>query len=64
LVAHTDEQNTLVTIRNLRAEGTSLRAIAEALNARGARTRAGTPWRFEYVRRVLKQLKMSDRHAA
>jgi DNA invertase Pin-like site-specific DNA recombinase len=53
LVAHDGEQGTLSTIRGLRVAGTSLRAIAEALNAEGNQTRAGTPWRFEYVRRVL-----------
>jgi hypothetical protein len=31
-----------------------LRAIADELNRAGHRTRMGTPWRFEYVRSVLR----------
>jgi len=51
-----DEQRTVATIRSLREAGTSLRDIATELNRRGIRTRSGAPWRFEYVRRTLKQL--------
>ena len=64
LDAHDAEQGTLAIIQGLRAEGLSLRAIAETLNAQGTLTRAGTPWLFEYVRRALKQLKKADRPAA
>jgi len=54
LVAHAPEAATLATIQRLRAEGRSLRAIAEELNAAGVPTRARTPWRFEYVRNLLR----------
>jgi site-specific DNA recombinase len=49
------EQETIRAIRAHRAAGLSLQAIADALNASGARTRVGSPWRFEYVRAVLKR---------
>ena len=47
------EQATLRAIRERRAGGDSLQAIANYLNGLGAQTRAGSPWRFEYVRSVL-----------
>jgi hypothetical protein len=43
----------LEVIQAQRAEGRSLRAIADHLNGRGFTTRAGSSWRFEYVRSVL-----------
>lgn len=49
------EQAVLTEIRRLRSEGTTLRAIASALNQRQFRTRRGTAWRLESVARVLKQ---------
>jgi site-specific DNA recombinase len=49
-----DEQNVLATIRALHGDGRSLRSIASELNEKGARTRSGALWRFEYVRNVLK----------
>jgi DNA invertase Pin-like site-specific DNA recombinase len=64
LDVHVDEQATLTTIQTLRAAGTPLRAITDALNAEGKLTRAGTPWLFEYVRRALKQLRKSEQPAA
>jgi hypothetical protein len=54
LEADAPEEATLATIQRLRAEGRSLRAVADALNAAGILTRAGTPWRFEYVRNLLR----------
>jgi DNA invertase Pin-like site-specific DNA recombinase len=48
------ETTTLEAIQRLRAEGRSLRAVADALNAAGVPTRARTPWRFEYVRNLLR----------
>ena len=48
------EQRVLGVIRARHADGQSLRAIAADLNQQGLRTRAGTPWRFEYVRNVLR----------
>jgi DNA invertase Pin-like site-specific DNA recombinase len=53
LETHAPEAATLATIQRLRAEGRSLRAIAEELNAAGIPTRARTPWRFEYVRNLV-----------
>jgi DNA invertase Pin-like site-specific DNA recombinase len=55
LNADADEQSTIELIRSLRASGLSMPAIADELNRRGLRTRAGSPWRFEYVRGVLKR---------
>jgi len=49
------EQAVLAEIRQLRAQGTTLRRIAAALNHRAYRTRRGTDWRLESVARVLKQ---------
>ena len=54
LEADADEAATLEAIRRLRAEGRSLRGVADALNAAGILTRARTPWRFEYVRNLLR----------
>ena len=50
------EQHTLATMRVLRASGASLRAVAAELNRQGLATRAGTAWRFEYVRSLLRQV--------
>jgi hypothetical protein len=44
------EQAILGDIREQRAAGSTLQAIADELNRAGSRTRAGSPWRFEYVR--------------
>jgi|SRR5579872_2545737 len=48
------EQATLAEIRQLRAQGATLRGIAAALNHRAYQTRRGTAWRLESVVRVLK----------
>jgi DNA invertase Pin-like site-specific DNA recombinase len=56
LESHPVEQQVLMLIRQCREAGHSLRAIAEALNDLGLRTRAGTRWRFEYVRSLLRRL--------
>ena len=64
LELHADEQQTVATIRLLRDAGTSLRGIATELNRLGLRTRSGSLWRFEYVRRTLKQLSIRDNTAA
>jgi DNA invertase Pin-like site-specific DNA recombinase len=50
-----DEQQTLSLIRKRRAAGESLTNIADHLNDVGVRTRAGTPFRFEYVRSLLRR---------
>ena len=49
------EQAILATIRELRARGGTLRAIAAALNRQGHRTRRGSEWRLESVVRVLRR---------
>ena len=54
LVLCDGEQAVLTTIRALREQGRSLRAVAAALNEQGLRTRSGTAWRHEYVANLLK----------
>jgi DNA invertase Pin-like site-specific DNA recombinase len=49
------EQAAVSTIKELRAQGHSLRGIALALNGKGHRTRRGTEWRLESVNRVVKR---------
>jgi len=39
-----------------REAGFSLRDVARELNRKGLTTRAGQPWRFEYVRSALKTI--------
>ena len=53
LIPCPDEQATLGLLRDCRAAGSSLRAIASELNRHGCRTRSGAPWRHEYVRNLL-----------
>jgi DNA invertase Pin-like site-specific DNA recombinase len=55
LIPSAAEQQTIATIVALRSAGASMSEIAGELNDRGVTTRAGSPWRFEYVRRVLKR---------
>jgi DNA invertase Pin-like site-specific DNA recombinase len=47
------EEAALSALRELRQQGQSLRATAAALNRQGHRTRRGTFWRQEHIRRVL-----------
>jgi DNA invertase Pin-like site-specific DNA recombinase len=54
------EQATVARIRGLRASGASLRDIAARLNQEGLRTRSGSLWRFEYVRRTLKHVARNE----
>jgi DNA invertase Pin-like site-specific DNA recombinase len=56
LLRDDSEQDTIETICALRGAGRSLRQIAEQLNSLGLRTRSGSPWQWEYVRRVLKRI--------
>ena len=53
LVPHEGEQAVVATIRGLRAEGLSLRAIAAELDARGLVSRSGGRWHLTQVVRVL-----------
>jgi site-specific DNA recombinase len=55
LEADPAEQASLAEIHRLRRDGTTLRAIAAALNDRAYQTRRGTPWRLESVARLVKQ---------
>jgi DNA invertase Pin-like site-specific DNA recombinase len=55
LEANADEERIIAVIQSLRRAGLSMPLIAAELNRRGLRTRAGSAWRFEYVRRVLKR---------
>ena len=47
------EQAVVTTISALRAKRRTLREVADELNGRGFRTRRGSPWRHEYVKRVI-----------
>ncbi len=48
------EQLVLERIHSLRQMGISLRRIAQELNEAGLRVRRGSPWRMEYVARLLR----------
>jgi len=48
------EQRIVRVIRESRAAGRSLQAIADELNRAGCRTRNGTPWRYQYVQSALR----------
>ena len=48
------EQTVTDRIRELKAEGFTLRKIATELNRQGFTTRRGTAWRFQYVADVLR----------
>src|SRR5207237_10773128 len=54
LEPETSEQKTIQTIREHRAAGRSLQAIADELNRAGCRTRNGTRWRYQYVQPALR----------
>jgi site-specific DNA recombinase len=47
------EQAAIEAIRDLRGRGETLRGVAAELNRLGCRTRRGSYWRHEYVRRVM-----------
>jgi DNA invertase Pin-like site-specific DNA recombinase len=49
------EQATLQIIRERRRSGDTLQRIADYLNSAGTLTRAGSPWRYEYVRAALRR---------
>jgi site-specific DNA recombinase len=57
LVEDSAEQAILNQVRGLRASGSSLREIAAWLNKQGYQTRKNTPWRFQYVARMLRDAK-------
>lgn len=50
------EQATIAAIRDLRANGRSLRRIADDINQQGRRTRRGSEWRLESVARVVTRI--------
>ena len=49
------EQPTLARISDARAAGLSLPRIARELNQDGMYTRSGSPWRWEYVRSIVRR---------
>jgi predicted ArsR family transcriptional regulator len=49
LEPHADEQRALGMLRELRAAGHTLRAVADELNRQGVRTRSGAAWKHQYV---------------
>jgi DNA invertase Pin-like site-specific DNA recombinase len=49
------EQQTLQLVRQLRANRRSFQAIADTLNERGSRTRAGSCWRWQYARNLVQR---------
>jgi site-specific DNA recombinase len=51
-VPQAHEQQVIATMQQLRRQRLSTRAVAERLNAQGFTTRAGGPWRQEYVSRI------------
>ena len=59
LAPHARERRILSLMLECRAAGYSLRDIAAELNRKGMTTRAGQPWRFEYVRSALRTI---ERH--
>jgi DNA invertase Pin-like site-specific DNA recombinase len=58
LVADAGERRILARMGALQAEGLTTRAIADALNTDGFRTRRGTAWRFQYVAQALRTGRM------
>jgi DNA invertase Pin-like site-specific DNA recombinase len=56
LLLDSDEQSVLAAIKALRDDGRSLRQVSSELNARGLRTRSGSPWRHEYVANLLRSV--------
>lgn len=55
LVPQSDEQAALKRMRELRADGSTLRVICDALTAEGFSTRGGGPWQTAVVGRILKR---------
>jgi DNA invertase Pin-like site-specific DNA recombinase len=53
LVANPVEQTAIALMRELRAAGESLRAIAAELNKRGVGTKEGRPWKFTSIKGIL-----------
>lgn len=52
LVPNDSEQRVLAEVASMRGAGTSWREVAEALNARGIRTKTGTTWSLHNARKV------------
>lgn len=55
LVTDSYERSILDTIASLRASGHGYRAIATELGRLGLRTRSGTPWTWDRVRKIVKE---------
>ena len=54
MVESSIEQQALTIVRECREAGFTLQAIADELNRIGSKTRAGSAWKFEYVRNLLR----------
>jgi site-specific DNA recombinase len=60
LLVNDAELKILERVQALHLEGASQPEIVRALNTEGYRTRKGTPWRQQYVHRILRRLKTDD----
>jgi DNA invertase Pin-like site-specific DNA recombinase len=54
LIPNVEEQNAIAVVRQLKAEGASIRKIAEEMNRRGIASKEGGRWHVATVQRVLK----------
>lgn len=61
---HEPEQRILTVIHECRAARYSLRDVAGELNRQGFTTRAGSPWRFEYIRSLIRTIERNPAPAA
>jgi hypothetical protein len=59
LVMDKKEQATLGRIRQLRADGYSIQAIADTLTTEGYETKTGKRWHATTVRRLLQRMSLS-----
>ncbi len=53
LVPDESEQQTIALVRELRANGSTVKGILASLEARGIPTRKGTPWQYTSIVRIL-----------
>jgi DNA invertase Pin-like site-specific DNA recombinase len=54
LVSNSAEQEAIALVRQLRADGLSIRKIVDEMNSRGVRTKEGGRWHIATVQRVLR----------
>ena len=60
LKVHPEEHSALVRIRQMRADGASMREIARTLNAEGIKTKHGKVWAPGHVESVLRRYRKED----